>query len=241
MHSVSHLYGKVNRNYQQPGLYLFLNNGKEIILTRERIEKLTKIYWSDPEKIPDDVKKSANFKRCNICPLKGKESLCDAVRPVLPLINDVDEFVSFEKVTALYKSGTDNRIFIANTTIQDALTYIAILSLISYCKVGRKYWKYYFGIIPLMSVEEFVGRLYLNIYWLNNGDEEKINNIIRHMIEELAVTTNNQLKRLMIISKNDAFLNAFAGVQSIIEYLEIIRSDTLKEAMNKFVKNYYFE
>ena len=92
-----------------------------------------------------------------------------------------------------------------------------------------------------MSVEEFVGRLYLNIYWLNNGDEEKINNIIRHMIEELAVTTNNQLKRLMIISKNDAFLNAFAGVQSIIEYLEIIRSDTLKEAMNKFVKNYYFE
>ena len=50
-----------------------------------------------------------------------------------------------------------------NTTMQRALRYISNLSLMEYCRLGRKFQKYYKGIIPIAGTEEIVNRMYLNI------------------------------------------------------------------------------
>ena len=68
--------------YEQPGLYLVLKDSTRLTLTRDNIEEVTLKYWMNPDKIPPSVKRAVEFQRCSFCPLKEKEDICDAVRPV---------------------------------------------------------------------------------------------------------------------------------------------------------------
>lgn len=218
-------------DYPQIGLYLILKDSTRLVLTKENIEKITKEYWSDPDKIPDKVKKAVDFQRCSFCPLKNKDDFCDALRPVLPLLDVVDNFVSYDKVTAVYKSEEKGILHISSTTMQNALRYVSILSLMGHCQIGHKYWKYYMGIVPIQRSGEIVNRLYLNIYWLHKGDQEVINKIISDFYEEITAATKNQVRRLKLICKNDAFLNAFVNTQLISDVLHVDRDTGIK---NKF-------
>lgn len=208
-------------DYPHKGLYLIFDDAARLELTGENIKKTTEEYWNNPDKIPPSVKKALAFQRCPFCPLKGRDDLCDALRPILPLLDIVDRYMSYDKVTAVYKGDEKQLLHTAATTIQGALKYLSIISLTQYCQVGRKYWKYYAGIMPLTGVEEASLQMYLNIYWNLKGNREEIDRLIARFIGEIRVTSENQVKRLTMICKKDAFVNAFVNAQIALEFLSL--------------------
>lgn len=224
-------------DYAEKGLYLILKDASRLVLTRKNIEKVTAEFWNDPQGLPLRIKETIEFQRCPFCPLKGRNGFCDALRPILPFLEVIDKYVSFDKVTAIFKGEEKDLLYVSQTTMQEALKYISVLSLMQYCQVGRKYWKFYFGIIPLMGGKEAAMRLYLNIYWLYKKDKEEIEKIIAKFNEEIRISAQNQVKRLNLLCKNDAFLNAFVNAQIGIEFLSLNMEDILKVSFENFEKN----
>jgi hypothetical protein len=86
--------------------------------------------------------------------------------------------------------------------------------------VLQKYWKYYYGIIPIMSGKEVASRVYLNMYWLHKGNLEEIKEMNKRFGEELRVSSANQVKRLNLVCKNDAFMNAFVNTELVTQILK---------------------
>jgi hypothetical protein len=141
-------------DFEKEGLYLLFPDSTKLELTKENIEKVTESYWQDLIKIPEDKSKAIEFQKCYFCPHKDKEDICDSIRPVLPFLDIVDRFVSYDKVIAIYKRNEGKLVHVRATTMQDALKYVSILSLLRYNLVLQKYWRYYYGIIPIMSGRE---------------------------------------------------------------------------------------
>jgi len=220
-------------DFEKEGLYLLFPDSTRLELTKENIEKVTDRYWQDLTKIPEDKRKALEFQRCPFCPRKEKEDICDAIRPVFPFLDIVDQYVSYDKVIAVYKGGEDKSVHISATTMQDALKYVSILSLLRYDLVLQKYWKYYYGIIPIMSGREVATRVYLNMYWLHQGDLGQVKEMIKRFGEELKVSSANQVRRLNLICKNDAFLNAYVNTQLVTQFL-INMEAILRKSFDEF-------
>jgi hypothetical protein len=220
-------------DFEKEGLYLLFPDSTKLDLTKENIEKVTDRYWQDPTKIPEDKRKAIDFQKCYFCPRKNEEDICDSIRPLLPFLDIVDKYVSYDKVIAVYKGNEDKLVHVRATTIQDALKYVSILTLLRYNLVLQKYWKYYYGIIPIMGGREVATRVYLNMYWLHNGNLEEIKEMIKRFREELKVSSTNQVKRLNLVCKNDAFVNAFVNTQLVTEFLVNI-DDILTKSFNNF-------
>ena len=210
--------------FEKEGLYLLFPDSTKLELTKENIERVTDSYWQDLTKIPEDKRKAIEFQKCYFCPHRNKEDICDSIRPVLPFLDIVDKYVSFDEVIAVYKGNENNLVHIRATTMQDALKYVSNLSLLRYNLVLQKYWKYYFGIIPIMSGKEVATRVYLNMYWLHKGNLEEIKKMIKRFGEELRVSSANQVRRLNLVCKNDAFVNAFVNTQLVTQMLTNIEN-----------------
>jgi hypothetical protein len=206
-------------DFDKEGLYLLFPDSTRLELTKENIEKVTDRYWQDITKIPEDKRKAIEFQKCYFCPHKNEEDICDSIRPMLPFLDIVDQYVSYDKVIAVYKGNEEKLVHIRATTMQDALKYVSILSLLRYNLVLQKYWKYYYGIIPIMGGREVATRVYLNMYWLHKGNIEEIKEVIKRFGEELRVSSTNQVKRLNLVCKNDAFVNAFVNTQLVTQFL----------------------
>ena len=224
-------------DYPQKGLYLILKDGAKITLTREHIEKTAEEYWNNPDKIPPQVKSAIEFQRCPFCPLKGKDDFCDAIRPIMPFLEIIDKYVSFDEVVAVYKDDDSSLLQVADTTMQEALKYISLLSLMQYCQIGRVYWKYYMGIMPLKGGKEASTRLYLNIYNLCKGNKDEINKVISVFIQQIRITSQNQVKRMNLICKNDVFMNAFVNAQIVAEFLSMNIDKATAKAFEEFDKD----
>ena len=143
-------------DHEQPGLYLTLKDSIKLSLTREHIEKVTYEYWLDPDKIPPSVKEAVEFQRCPFCPLKNKKDFCDALRPILPLLDVMDNYYSYDEVIAVYKGEDKELCHLSFATMQRVLRYISTLSLIEYCQVGKKYRQYFHAARKLILVREHV-------------------------------------------------------------------------------------
>jgi len=224
-------------DYLQKGLYLILKDSTKIVLTREHIENTAKEYWNKPDKISPKVKSAVEFQRCPFCPLKGKDDFCDAIRPVLPFLEIIDKYVSFDEVAAIYKEDDNKLLHVGNTTMQEALKYVSVISLMQYCQIGRKYWKYYMGIMPLKGGKEATMRMYLNMHWLHKGNKEEINKMVNIFIEQLRITSQNQVTRMNLICKNDVFMNAFVNTQIATEFLSMDIEKTAAKAFEAFEKD----
>lgn len=224
-------------DFEKEGLYLLFPDSTKLELTKENIEKVTDRYWQDLTKIPEDKRKAIKFQKCYFCPHKNNEDICDSIRPMLPFLDIVDRYVSYDKVMAVYKGTEEKLVHIRATTMQDALKYVSILSLLRYNLVLQKYWKYYNGIIPIMGGKEVATRVYLNMYWLHKGNLEEIKEMIRRFGEELRVSSTNQVKRLNLVCKNDAFMNAFVNTQLVTQFLINIE-DILTKSFNDFEKSF---
>jgi len=218
-------------DHEQPGLYLTLKDSIKLSLTREHIEKVTNEYWRDPDKIPPSVKAAVEFQRCPFCPLKTKRDFCDALRPILPLLDVVDNYCSYDEVIAVYKGDDKELCHLSFATMQRVLRYISTLSLIEYCQVGKKYRQYFHETIPVMGTNEIVNRIYLNMFWIHKGDRVIIDQVISTMNSEITITTQNQTERLRLICKNDAFLNAFVLTHMITEMLYEFKDTRFREQL----------
>ncbi|MGD0883275.1 MAG: hypothetical protein ABSA46_00110 [Thermodesulfovibrionales bacterium] len=216
-------------NYAQKGLYLLFGDSSIISLTESNIERTAREFWDDPNKIPIHVRKAADFQLCGICPEKGNEGICYSLHPVLPFLELIDQYFSFDKVTAFYREDEEGLLYISETAMQNALQYISILSLLSYCRVGRKYWKYYYGVIPIMGADAAVNRFYLNIYWLHEGKMNEINKFISEFKENISIISENVIKRLNLICQRDAFINAFFNTHVFAEFLSMDMEEVLKK------------
>ncbi|MEW6417752.1 MAG: hypothetical protein AB1480_06485 [Nitrospirota bacterium] len=219
--------------FTKHGLYLLFDDGRSLDLTENAIERLTQEFWQDTEKIPTTIREAADFRLCSICPEKGSEGFCYALRPVIPFLEDIDRYLSYDKVTAVYVDE-DAVVHTAYTTMQDALQYLSILSMTHYCRTGRKYRKYYVGVVPVSGTMQMVERMYLNMYWLHRGDPEQIQTIIGRLRDEITETSAAQVKRLTLICKNDAFVNAFYNTQVATEILSTDMEEMLKEKFSRF-------
>ena len=224
-------------DFEKEGLYLLFPDSTKLELTKENIEKVTDSYWQDLTKIPEDKRKAIGFQKCYFCPHKNKEDICDSIRPVLPFLDIIDKYVSYDKVIAVYKGNEDKLVHVRATTMQDALKYVSILSLLRYNLVLQKYWKYYYGIIPIMRGKEVATRVYLNMYWLHKGNLEEIKEMIRRFGEELRVSSANQVRRLNLVCKNDAFVNAFVNTQLVTQFLINIE-DILTKSFDEFERSF---
>ena len=149
----------------------------------------------------------------------------------------MDKYNSFDQVTAIYKGDDEELCHVSYTTMQRALRYISNLSLMAYCQVGRKYWKYFIGIIPIMDTQETANRLYLNMYWAHQGNIEAVDQTISKMSNEITITSQNQATRLRLICDNDAFLNAFVLTHMLTDILFENKDRKLKESLDNFERS----
>jgi len=221
-------------DYKQEGIYLHFEDSSSLVLTNEVIAQAVNDFWSDSAKIPPEIKRSDEFQRCSVCPGREQEGFCAGLGPVLPFLEIIDKYKSFDPVIAIYKGKGLDVLSVANTTMQHALTYVSNLSLLNHCLYSRGYWRYYFRVEPLLSSEAVVAKIYLNIYWLHGGNREKIDDVISRFQEEMMLTTKNQVGRLGLICKNDAFINAFINAQVATALL----SSDFDSILNLQIENY---
>jgi hypothetical protein len=186
------------------------------------------------------IKSHPAFEKCPNCPFKHKDQLCAAIQPVLPFIEATDYFKSFSKITAYYRNHSDKALYVLETSCQNVFKYIATISLMNFCGTGKKYWKYYFGIHPLMSDDKIVSILYLNIFWLNHGDIDKVNTAIEHFSNTMKDVSLRQVKRLRLIVKSDVLLNSIVKSQAITELLYLRKDEYLKDAMETHTKTKFY-
>ena len=210
------------------GLYLIFDDSTILPLNKDRIEQISKDFWLNPELISDEVKEAANFQRCEFCPLKKLGGLCDAIRPIMPFLADIDGYMSHSDVIAVFNDPNGN-MSVRKTTMQEALKYLSVLSLMYYCRIGRTYWKYFLGIKPLMSAEDIAFHLYLNFYFLNNGNTNTVVKLLKRFKEQIFVTSTNQVKRMNLVCKNDAFMNSYVNTHIITEMLSFNFHDVLQK------------
>ena len=71
---------------------------------------------------------------------------------------------------------------------------------------------------------------------LTKENIEKVTAIIKRFGEELKVSSANQVKRLNLVCKNDAFMNAFVNTQLVTQFL-INMEDILTHSFNGFEKS----
>jgi hypothetical protein len=177
--------------YSQKGLYLIFPDSNRLAITEEIVEQFAAQFLEDETKVPACAKKAVEFQSCSICPMKHCGEFCHALLPWLPIVDIVDQYVSYERVRAVFKGDTAETWYVSDRPVQEAIQYVCHLSLMHYCDVGKKYRKYFWGIMPLMEPEE------------------------------IAQTTRCQVERLRLICKNDAFMNAFTHAHAVIELLSL--------------------
>lgn len=206
--------------FPQPGLYLLFPDGHRLDLTEEVIHRTTQCFLDDPTRLPPGVRAAADYQPCRICPKRETAEICHAIMATLPFVDEVDRYVSYDSVTAVYRGHGSAVLHVSATTMQEALKYLSLLSLMHYCEVGRKYFPYFQGINPLMPADEIAPRVFQNLYFDCRGDLDEVGRIIRSMQDEIQVTTHCQMDRLRLICRNDAFLNALVNVHSMAGWLD---------------------
>ena len=219
--------------FAQTGLYLVFGDSTMLSLTESNIADVTRRFWEDPAKITSEVRRHEDFQPCSICPDAGKDALCHALRPILPFLEDIDRYFSYDKVVAVYKGNEEKVFHLAESEMQNALQYICILSLFSYCKVGKRYKEYYHGVIPVIGFAPAVERMYLNVYWLHNGDRVAVDRFLRQFQQDISVIIGNVLKRLNLICRKDSLLNAFYTMLVTVDLLTMKVDEALEKAFEK--------
>jgi hypothetical protein len=217
-------------DFDQKGLYLIFGDSTVLSLTESKIEAVTRSFWEDPAKLSPDVRKHADFQPCTICPEAGNNVMCYTLRPILPFLENIDRYFSYDRVIAVYRGEEDRNLHIAESDLQNALQHICMLSLLSYCRVGRQYRKYYHGVIPVMGFAQAVERIYLNIYWLHKGDKMGIGTFLQQFRKDVSVISGNAIKRLDLICKKDALVNAFYNMQAAVDFLAMEKDEILSKA-----------
>lgn len=205
--------------FPEPGLYLLWPDGGRLDLTRARIEACTRAMLDDPTKIPPQVKAATAYRACDICPQRDTAEICHSIMTALPFMADIDRYMSYDRVVAVYRETDSDVLQVIETSMQEALKFVSILSLTHYCEVGRKFGPYFEGVNPLMPPPALAAAVYRNVVLVSHGDVAEIRRTIETMQDELLQTARCQMARLQLISQRDAFLNAFVATHTTTQLL----------------------
>jgi hypothetical protein len=224
-------------DFEKNGLYLLLPDGRRIILTRDKIESFAHTFESSLDQIPDRIRKAAAFEPCSVCPEKDRAIFCHALPATLAFIEELQGLKSYDRAGAVYRGSGPGLVWVPETSMQEALQFVAILSLMFYCEVGRKYWKFFLGVHPLMGLHEMIARIHLNVFWDCKGDQQKADRVLETFGEEITCTCRCQVERLRLICTSDVLMAAFVHTQSQIEYLALCKGALLEQSFEDFLKN----
>jgi hypothetical protein len=222
--------------FKNSGLYLLFPDGTTLALTPELIAARAQALLSDPIRIAPQVKDAQSFQLCDVCPKRGSGDTCHAIRPILAFWENIDQYFSYDQVTAVYRDAGSGTITVAETTLQRALQYLSILSLLYYCETGKKYWPYFYGVHPLMDTEDVVARVYLNMFSASGGDAGKTRALVSAFHDEISTTTRCQMERIKLFCSHDAFLNALILTQLAAEFLADHAEETLRSRAEAFAQ-----
>ena len=206
-------------DFTQNGLYLLVEGGRRIALTHEKIDAFARLFESNLDQIPAEIRKAVAFQACPVCPEKDRAKFCHALPATLAFVDELKGFRSYDQVAAVYKGREPGLIFVPRTTMQEALQFVAILSLMHHCEVGRQYERYFQGVHPLMQSGEMVDRIHLNVFWDCGGEPRKVAEVLSRFENEITCTCRCQVKRLALVCKDEALINAFVNTQVHIELL----------------------
>jgi hypothetical protein len=223
-------------DFEQKGLYLLFPRGKRIVLTREKIDRFVHTFEANLDQIPAGIRNAAAFQACPVCPERGRAKFCHALPATLAFMEELRGFNSYARVGAVYRGAAAGLVWVPDTTMHEALQFVALLSLMYYCELGRKYWKFFLGIHPLLSPTEMMARIHLNIYWDCKGDQQLAEKVTEAFANEITCTCRCQVKRLGLVCSDDALITAFVRVQSQIEYLAIGKSAALEQSFEDYLK-----
>jgi hypothetical protein len=223
--------------FKETGLYLLFPDRERIVLTREKIELFAHTFESNLEQIPDRIRNAVAFGPCPVCPEKCTAAYCHALPPTLAFIEELEGFKSYDKVDVIYRGYGQTLVWAPATSMQEALQFVAILSLMFYCEVGRKYRKFFMGTHPLQSLQEMTNRIHLNVFWDCEGDTQKPGELLARFAEEINCTCRCQVQRLRLICKSDALMGAFINALNQIELLALCKGALLEESFEDFLKN----
>ncbi len=224
-------------DFRENGLYLLFPDGRRITLTRERIESFAHLFEANLEQIPPAIRTAVAFQACPVCPERENSRFCHALPATLAYFEDLQGFKSFDQVAAVYKGPGQGLVFVPETTLQEALQFVVILSLLYYCELGKRYWRYLLGIHPLMGPEEMITRIHLNVFWDCKGDQRKVNEVLRLFSDEITCTCRCQVNRLRLICKDETLVNAFVNTQAQIERLAAAKGAVVEQAIDAFLKD----
>lgn len=220
-------------DFKKGVLYLVFPDRKRIEFSSENIRTFAKKYLDSPDHVPDNVRKAVDFQRCSVCPYLHEAGYCHALFPTLSIFDVIDNYPSYEKVQAYYLDPLSNCLFSKDTSLQDALQYVSILSLVNYCELGRRYHDYFFMVNPLMRSSDIATRIFLNAFWIFDGDKERTITELKKFIDEFRVTIMCQVNRMRLICKNDAFLNAFAMTHVLTDLIKLDMIELVKHGFNE--------
>jgi len=218
------------------GLYLQFPDGTSLDLTADKIEARAQQLLCDPAQIPMAVRDAEAFQLCDICPKNGSGDSCHAIRPILAMWDHFDNYVSHDRVLAVYRDA-NGLVISADTTMQRALQYLSLLSIMYYCETGKKYWRYFHGVHPLMATDDVVARVYLNMFWTCRGDVERTRALIGTFHDEITTTTHCQMERIRLFCRSDAFLNALILTQIASEFLSMDAEGHVQRQFEAFEKS----
>lgn len=139
--------------------------------------------------------------------------------PTLPFFDDIDRYVSYDRVTAVYRDSEEATLIVSETTMANALQFVTILSLTSYCEVGKAYEPFFKGVNPLMPLDKIGKAVFQNIYLAAKGNIKQAQKMVTKMSEEILHVAQCQTKRLRLISNRDAFLNAYVNTELITHFV----------------------
>ena len=219
--------------FREPGLYLLLPEGRRIALTQDRIGAFAHTFEANLGEIPLEIRSAVQFEACPVCPERAAAKFCHALPATLAFSDELRDFRSYDRVSAVYRDQERALVCVPETTMQEALQFVAILSLIHYCEVGRKYARFLHGVHPLMAPAELMARVHLNIYWDCKGDRDRIASTLKSFSDEITCTCRCQVSRLQLICKRDALVNAFVNTQAQIECLALTESGLLDELLEE--------
>ncbi|MBZ0167205.1 MAG: hypothetical protein K8I00_10405, partial [Candidatus Omnitrophica bacterium] len=152
-------------------------------------------------------------------PHHGEDVLCLALKPILPYLENVDQYMSYDRCVAVFSAGDGSATTVQETSTQQALRYVAILSMIHYCEMGGRYRKYFAGVHPMMETNEISRVLFDNLKEDCAATGKDMEETATHFEHEVLESTVCLTKRLKLMCQNDAFVNAFINAQTAIKFL----------------------
>lgn len=208
-----------DKDLTREGMYLLFPDGQTVDIVPGEIDRLAEEYWKNPEKIHPQIKQLKEFQPCGHCPHFGEDVLCLALKPILPYLEHVDNYMSYDNCVAVYCPGDGEAPQAQETTVQQALRYVAILSLIHYCEMGGRYRRYFQGVNPMMGTDEMSRILYRNIQHKYEDDGNRMEEMVTEFEKEVLESTQCLTTRLKLMCKNDAFINAFINAETAIKFV----------------------